>query len=428
MTYIEFFDKISIENIAASLVKPPDRIILIGPYENQMNKHKERYESLFKPRSVNVDIQCMKVDVKNLSAIEEAFSNIVEEDADCVFDLTGGCETLYIGLGKILEKYKDKNIQMHTINITRNKINDYDGDGNTIENNMPHITVNENINIYGGKVVEDNVDSEKATYRWDMNPDFCNDIQIMWEICIEKVGYWNKCVNNIEAIYESSNDKTSLVLQTTDTKYQKYLKENNIKQMNLNLFLNKLKSKGLIINYSLGDDIEIEFKNKQVKRCLIKAGNALEMKTFLTLCSLKDDDGNKLYNDCLNGVVIDWDGITIGNTMPLGTKNEIDVVAIHGLIPVFISCKNGDFSSEELYKLDTVAKHFGGKYAKRVLVSSKINEWRNSTKDSLKDKAEDLIERAKNMGIIILPVLTKDCTFNEIHFAKQFDNLWERNN
>lgn len=49
-------------------------------------------------------------------------------------------------------------------------------------------------------------------------------------------------------------------------------------------------------------------------------------------------------------------------------KNEMDVLATAGAIPVFISCKNGSVDSDELYKLNTVAQRFGGIYAKKILV------------------------------------------------------------
>ena len=50
-------------------------------------------------------------------------------------------------------------------------------------------------------------------------------------------------------------------------------------------------------------------------------------------------------------------------------KNEIDVMLLEGFCPVFISCKNGKVDQMALYELDTVAKRFGGKYAKKILMA-----------------------------------------------------------
>ena len=54
--------------------------------------------------------------------------------------------------------------------------------------------------------------------------------------------------------------------------------------------------------------------------------------------------------------------------------NEIDVLVLKGTIPTFISCKSGILNSKTalraLYELDVVASRFGGKYAKKVLVTT----------------------------------------------------------
>ncbi|MBQ3004644.1 MAG: hypothetical protein IJD88_01815 [Clostridia bacterium] len=69
----------------------------------------------------------------------------------------------------------------------------------------------------------------------------------------------------------------------------------------------------------------------------------------------------------MTGVVIDWDGkLHDENTEKvLDTENEIDVLMMHGVIPVFVSCKSSSVDSNELYKLNTIAEKFGGPYAKK---------------------------------------------------------------
>ena len=56
-------------------------------------------------------------------------------------------------------------------------------------------------------------------------------------------------------------------------------------------------------------------------------------------------------------------------------KNEIDVIALEGYTPIFISCKNGNVDKMAFYELDTVAKRFGGKYVKKEFsTGSEMNE------------------------------------------------------
>ena len=63
-------------------------------------------------------------------------------------------------------------------------------------------------------------------------------------------------------------------------------------------------------------------------------------------------------------------------------------------IPIFISCKNGNFDVDELYKLNTVAERFGSGYAKKVLIASEL--------DKLGYKAEYIRARAEDMRIRLI--------------------------
>ena len=107
--------------------------------------------------------------------------------------------------------------------------------------------------------------------------------------------------------------------------------------------------------------------------------------------------GKPYFNDCYVGVGIDWDGII----HPLeenwkDTTNEIDVMLMRGSIPTFISCKHGKIGEEELYKLNTVATRFGGKYAKKILIATHLEKESASSMKSY-------LQRAKDMNIQLIP-------------------------
>ena len=52
-----------------------------------------------------------------------------------------------------------------------------------------------------------------------------------------------------------------------------------------------------------------------------------------------------------------------------------------GIVPIFISCKNGAINDDELYKFDAVASRFGGEYAQKVLIATYLNKKNKSLKD-----------------------------------------------
>ena len=107
-------------------------------------------------------------------------------------------------------------------------------------------------------------------------------------------------------------------------------------------------------------------------------------------------------------MVIDWD--MAEEQQPCRTINEIDVLAMKGCIPVFVSCKNGMFDVNELYKLNTVVERFGSKYAKKVLVSTEM--------DKMRDHADVLRARMDDMDIRNVDAISDD------EFVRKLRSLW----
>ena len=71
--------------------------------------------------------------------------------------------------------------------------------------------------------------------------------------------------------------------------------------------------------------------------------------------------------------------------------NEIDVVLMSGMQPIFISCKTGKtVGKEELYEISSLAEHF---HAKAVLAVTKNLD--NESKSLL-------LLRAKQMGVSLI--------------------------
>ena len=64
--------------------------------------------------------------------------------------------------------------------------------------------------------------------------------------------------------------------------------------------------------------------------------------------------------------------------------NEIDVFCLKDLIPTFISCKNGKYTNDALYELQTLANEFGGEYAGKILVTT------SGVEGAFKERAKEL--------------------------------------
>ena len=259
---------------------------------------------------------------------------------------------------------------------------------------------------------------EENTYRWNLDDAFVRDIGRIWRICKRDVRLWNTQIGVFDAaseVGEVSGDGLTVSVAVPVLKQELFRRK--AKFVTADGILSDLRHFGLIRQYDADDQtLTVSFADKQIKRCLTKAGNALELATFLAAKNAVEKDGAPSYHDVQNGVVIDWDGTfcEVGEDGCFDTENEIDVILMHGAVPVFVSCKNGFVESSELYKLSTVAQRFGGTLAKKVLVATAI--------DSLGEAGEYLRARAKDMRIKLIENVQD---LDDAAFAKKMRGLWK---
>ena len=394
MTYIEFFTRNEIENLCSSFLKAPERVILIGENQKAMERYAARYETFLASKGIGTQCIGDSVDKNRIQSVVDKLSELVTTYDDCVFDLTGGEDLYLVAAGIICERFKDRHIQMHRFNIRSGRIADVDQDGQTIwETEAPALSVEDNVRLYGGDVVYEE-QRKNTTYRWDMNEEFRQDIHLMWEICRGNVRLWNAQIHVLGMADSMPGSGDGLELSVSADRLQNKVEKNGGQLPKTATVLNRLLNAGLLTHYATGDNVfSVGFKNDQAKRCLTVAGQALEMKVYLAALEAKEKDGTPTYNDVMNGVYIDWDGDIHTGPDEFDTDTEIDVVMMHGMLPIFVSCKNGRVEMEELYKLNTVVERFGGTYAKKVLIATALDE---------EDYSQYFRQRAADMGINLI--------------------------
>lgn len=412
MTYIEFFDPVAAENVIAGLSKVPERIVFIGNNTKQIRKKVEDYARVFADRGHHVEMECRSASRKSLNFAVKLLTEIVETYDDCVFDVTGGDEVLLLALGIVFARNPDKNIQMQRFNIRNNNVYDYDDGDRSFEFAPVDLTVEECIRLCGGDVVYGTIHEDKC-YKWVLTPDFLRDVELIWNVCKDDVRLWNVqtgIFRAIEATGTVSEDGLTTTVELDDL--VRYLLQQKKQYRKVKDIVRSLLDHDLITAFNDEDEkkVTVSYKNAQVKKCLTKEGQALEMKVFITAKHVLDEDGAYVYDDVLNGVLIDWDGKTHTEENEeqssdedkkfYDTENEIDVLMMHDMVPVFVSCKNGNFNANELYKLESVGRRFGGKYAKLVLVTTCLDQT-GSSGEYIRQRARDmqiqLVENIQDM-------------------------------
>lgn len=398
MTYIEFFDKEDSENICSCLSYLPKRVVFVGSDGDVMQKSVERYKKLFENRGESVEFMYRATPKRNMPAVLSVLEELVEKYDNCVFDLTGGDEVYIFAVGVIMERHKDKNLQAHKFYLENGKIVDCDMDGTTVYKDAPVLSVRENISIYGGVAT--------SASSFPNRKEASEDIAALWKYCSELGRAWNSRVSFLEELDGAGKKSDSALTVTVPQKRvatQMLDKDRD--------FLEELKRRGLLTRLEFKNGtVVLTYKNSFVKRCLAKAGNVLELYVCHAAAIAAERDGSPCYNDVKTGVIIDWDGRAKSRN---DTENEIDVLMMHGTVPVFVSCKNGFVATDELYKLQAVAERFGGKYAKKAVVTA--------TLDTDSEFGEYFRHRARDMGIVCIDNV-REISLKKL--SERLSNLW----
>lgn len=404
MTVIEFFDKESaVENIVSTLLCNPEKVVFLGNNPRRMKRSIEKYKTVVSGREKDVEFEIRTVPSNNLMAIVGAIEEIINENPDCVVDLSGGDDLFLVAVGIVYAENADS-LKLHRFSISDNKMIDCDSDGVLCASAPMQMNIDENIAVYGGRVVYEN-EKNGGTAICDFGNGFADDVYSMWSVCKQNPANWNKQTKLLDKLCRENDISDGLNFEFS-------VPDNNAEIRELKEFLKKLRAAGVIDKlYVESSEISLTFKNAQVRKCLTKSGLILELVIALAASEIKED-GETVYNDVLSGVFIDWDG-ELQPDNKADVENEIDVVLMKGMVPVFISCKNGMFSVEELYKLSVVAHRFGGSYVCKVLVATEL--------EKLGSKEAYIRARAENMGIRIIDDADR---ISEDELKKKIRNLW----
>ena len=169
MTYIHFFDGISIESVCACIVSPPEKLVVIGSNGNAMRRYSRVVAAMLHRRGHLIQTEVRTVPVNDIQSVYSLLCEIMEKDGDCSVCLNGGDELALVATGMLHEKYGTRP-KLHRFNLVKGSVVDLHKDGREESFDAPVITVEEMIALFGGKVVYSN-EKPDGTILWDMNRD-----------------------------------------------------------------------------------------------------------------------------------------------------------------------------------------------------------------------------------------------------------------
>ena len=357
MTTVEFLYRCPTENIVSALTLNPDKIIFIGKKSKQSNSI---YTDFIKSKSPKTKTEFIYTDTDDFENLIAILCNIVANENEITFDLTGGEDLLLVAMGVVLERVK--NITVGRFDINNNKLLIFKNKEKVERKTNAILTVTEQIALHGGMIIENPKDDIP------LNSRTAPVIEALWSV-FKADKHYNTNVKLLQRAMKFDCDSRELFAKINLTEFKNSEIDERTSDWLIE-FLEFLKNDSIIDYLDITKrEIKFSFSSNTAKELLEKSGNILEMKVYKTAINIKDQNGAPYYNDAKRSVIIDWDG-KLGNNKTGDTKNEIDCIFMKNLIPVFISCKGGDIDEAELYKLDSIARRFGGKYAKKVLVST----------------------------------------------------------
>jgi len=305
-----------------------------------------------------------RVDMSDCSAIIEALFLIEREFPDCVMEITGGKYLALLAAGMFAET---TDIPIFHYDIDRRCFANIRGCKEADNVTIPYLSARNFFELsHAGTIGYGHFSPPK------LDDEARTDALNLWPLFLANRSSWHRIINFFQGIEHEAGKP--LYVNTF----------RSIKGMSLverDSFLRKLEDAGLILDLKTSSGhARFTYKTPVVKAMLQDAGASLELFTYT--CIKKHPE---LFRDCEINLRIDWDG-----DGPSATSNELDVVAVRGLNPLFISCKSGRLETAHLNEIFTVTSKLGGLFAKPVLMTASLttendNKW--------------MVQRANDIGI-----------------------------
>ncbi len=413
MTLIEFFDKTPVENILSSLALKPDKVVYISPESRKVIRAIPNYQKILKGRGIHLEMRVKSIAKNDLEAIVAALYDIISDPSDdYVIDISGGDEGALVALGIVLGS-TDLQVSAFRMNAVsrrgvwfeskrsaegRRKIEqivmDYTG------HTQVYLTVQENVALHGGRIY-----GESHTFK--KGDPVCGDIDELWKICRLDCSGWNAKINRISGCVSQYTAGKELYSVADDDIGRKGGVDREFWKSFVNGGFIRIDEK-----YTGRGITVFRYKSRPVQDCLTKAGSLFEYYTYKTALEC-ERNGVPVYDSATTGIILGWnDDIDT-------TRNEIDVMLMAGMIPVFISCKNGDVETDELYKLNTVAKKFGAGYAKCALTATAFFDPQDRAYSG-DAAAANIKGRADDMNVRVIGAINR---MSEKEFSDAIANL-----
>lgn len=350
-TLIELYDERPIENVLASEVFQPERTVFLCPAEIAQNQTVRNQMTRFFEKCIpGTETIFMESSPYNTDKLLKQLQKVVSEYEDCVIDITGGTDAALFACGKLCAI---TDVPAFTYSRKRNCFYDIHkapfSDG-SLPCMVQH-TVEDCFLMAGGALRMGRVDNR-------ILKGYLKTIDPFFELYMKYRKEWNDAVTYMQRVSQNKKEEPVSLHVDAPVKFRDTYRK--IRKAPKEL-LKDLAGIGFLNNLDIGDEqVSFDFRDLQIRTWLRDVGSVLELYIWKACVD------SSVFNDVMTSAIVDWEGDYKRDNV----TNEIDVMAMLGIVPLFISCKTCDITTEALNELAVLKDRFGGKGAKAIIVTA----------------------------------------------------------
>lgn len=350
-TLIELYDERPLENVLAVEALKPEHVIYIcadaAAADVRCRKMLERY---YAHRGLNTHVSFVSAERFDAASLLHRLRDVAEHNADCALDITGGTDAALFAAGLLSAEYS---IPVFTYSRRKNCFFNI-RNAEFMDNLRCEATFNveDFFLMAGGAMRTGRVDNAVlAGYRSDVEPFF--------KLYLRHRRQWNRIVTWMQRA--SQLPKEAPITLHVQSSYQ--VKGDRGSRIDApEEALQELEGIGFIRDLWIdrGRSVSFRFRDEQIRYWLRDVGSVLELYVHYS-CTVSG-----LFQDVCCSAIVDWEEGARENAV----SNELDVVAVQGVVPIFISCKTCAANTEALNELAILRDRFGGEMARAAIVTA----------------------------------------------------------
>ncbi len=349
-TIIELYDDRPIENVLASEVFRPERTVFLCPAEIAQDKNKQKkLRDYFAHCGLENEVVFLESSLYYSDKVLKQLRAITEKYEECVIDITGGTDAALFACGRLCA---ERDIPAFTYSRKRNCFfNIHNADfAEELPCEVLH-SVEDCFLMAGGALREGKVDNSALSGYIDV-------INSFFGVYLKHRSQWKRAIEYVQIV--SHCEKGQAIPLSVESKRVVKGERGSLVEVP-EACLYDLEMIGFLSDVQIeGDSVSFSFVDQQMRLWLRDVGSVLELYVYKACL----DAG--VFNDVRTSAVVDWEGDFSQDSV----TNEIDVMAMMGVLPAFFSCKTCEINTGALNELAVLRDRFGGHGAKAAAVTT----------------------------------------------------------